>query len=139
MAVSGSAMAADFVAGKDYTVIANPGKVEVPGKIEVREFFWYGCPHCFKLEPHMQTWLKQIPSDVRFVRTPAAMNKVWEQGARTYYTSEALGVRKRTHLPLFHAIQVNGQQILTRLLRLNSLLVTVCLNKNLIALTTHLL
>ena len=87
----------------------------------------------------MQTWLKQIPSDVRFVRTPAAMNKVWEQGARTYYTSEALGVRKRTHLPLFHAIQVNGQQILTRLLRLNSLLVTVCLNKNLIALTTHLL
>lgn len=39
MAVSGSAMAADFVAGKDYTVIANPGKVEVPGKIEVREFF----------------------------------------------------------------------------------------------------
>ncbi|WP_151741723.1 thiol:disulfide interchange protein DsbA/DsbL [Acinetobacter seifertii] len=111
MAVSGSAMAADFVAGKDYTVIANPGKVEVPGKIEVREFFWYGCPHCFKLEPHMQTWLKQIPNDVRFVRTPAAMNKVWEQGARTYYTSEALGVRKRTHLPLFHAIQVNGQQI----------------------------
>lgn len=39
MGLSGSAMAADFVAGKDYTVIANPGKVEVPGKIEVREFF----------------------------------------------------------------------------------------------------
>jgi thiol:disulfide interchange protein DsbA len=80
MAFSMNAMAADFVAGKDYTVVANPGKVEAPGKIEVREFFWYGCPHCFKLEPHMQTWLKKIPSDVYFLRTPAAMNKVWEQG-----------------------------------------------------------
>ncbi|EET81523.1 MULTISPECIES: thiol:disulfide interchange protein DsbA/DsbL [Acinetobacter] len=111
MAFSGSAMAANFVAGKDYTVVANPVKVEVPGKIEVREFFWYGCPHCFKLEPHMQAWLKKIPKDVRFVRTPAAMNKLWEQGARGYYVSEALGVRQKTHLPLFHAIHVNNQQI----------------------------
>ena len=96
----------------DYTVVANPGKTAAPaGKIEVREFFWYGCPHCFKLEPHMQTWLKKIPSDVYFLRTPAAMNKVWEQGARGYYVSEALGVRKKTHIPLFHAIHDGGQQI----------------------------
>ncbi len=110
-ALSGSTMAANFVAGKDYTVVANPGKVEVPGKIEVREFFWYGCPHCYRLEPHMQTWLKKLPKDVNFVRTPAAMNPVWEQGARGYYVSEALGVRKKTHLPLFHAIHAGGQQI----------------------------
>ena len=110
-AFSGTVMAADFVAGKDYTVIANPGKVQVPGKIEVREFFWYGCPHCFKLEPHMQAWLRKIPKDVNFIRTPAAMNPVWEQGARGYYVSEALGVRKKTHLPLFHAIHEGGQQI----------------------------
>ena len=111
MLFSGSVMAANFVAGQDYTVVANPVKVEVPGKIEVREFFWYGCPHCFVLEPHMQTWLKKLPKDVRFVRTPAAMNPVWEHGARGYYVSEALGVRKRSHLPLFHAIHVNKQQI----------------------------
>lgn len=111
MAFSGTTMAANFVAGTDYRVVANPVKVEVPGKIEVREFFWYGCPHCFVLEPHMQTWLKKLPKDVRFVRTPAAMNPVWEQGARGYYVSEALGVRKRSHLPLFHAIHVNKQQI----------------------------
>ncbi|MDQ9023226.1 thiol:disulfide interchange protein DsbA/DsbL [Acinetobacter sichuanensis] len=113
MAFSANAMAADFVAGKDYTVVQNPGKPEVAGKIEVREFFWYGCPHCFKLEPHMQAWLRKIPSDVNFIRTPAAMNKLWEQGARAYYVSEALGVRKRTHLPLFHA-NGNGQQILQK-------------------------
>ena len=110
-AFSASSMAADFVAGKDYKVLANPGTVEVPGKIEVREFFWYGCPHCFILEPHMQTWLKKMPKDVNFVRTPAAMNPVWEQNARGYYVSEALGVRKRTHLPLFHAIHEGNQQI----------------------------
>lgn len=113
-AISGSAMAADFVAGKDYTVLANPVQVEVPGKIEVREFFWYGCPHCFKLEPHMQTWLKNMPKDVRFVRTPAAMNPVWEQGARAYYVSEALGVRQKTHLMLFHAIHEGQKPILEK-------------------------
>lgn len=57
-AISGSALAANFVAGQDYIVVPTPVQVEVPGKIEVREFFWYGCGHCFKLEPHMQTWLK---------------------------------------------------------------------------------
>ena len=113
-AFSGTAMAANFVAGKDYTVVANPGKVQVPGKIEVREFFWYGCPHCFKLEPHMQAWLKQIPKDVNFIRTPASMNPLWEQGARGYYVMEALGVRKNIHLPLFHAIHKEGKQIFSQ-------------------------
>lgn len=106
-----SAAMANFTAGKDYTVLQNPGKATVPGKLEVREFFWYGCGHCFTLEPHMQAWLKKIPKDVNFIRTPAAMNKVWEQNARGYYVSEALGVRQKTHLPLFHAIHDKGQQI----------------------------
>ena len=114
LAFSAQAMAANFVEGKDYTIVQNPGKPTVAGKIEVREFFWYGCPHCFKLEPYMQTWLKKIPKDIYFVRTPAAMNPLWEQGARAYYVSEALGVRKRTHLPLFHLIHAENQQILQK-------------------------
>lgn len=104
------AQAANYVAGKDYRVLDNPEKINGDAII-VREFFWYGCPHCFILEPHMQTWLKKMPKDVNFVRTPAAMNPVWEQNARGYYVSEALGVRKRTHLPLFHAINEGNQQI----------------------------
>ncbi|WP_297428775.1 thiol:disulfide interchange protein DsbA/DsbL [uncultured Acinetobacter sp.] len=110
-AISGSAMAANFVAGKDYTVLPNPGVVDVKGKIEVREFFWYGCGHCFTLEPHMQAWLRKLPKDVNFVRTPAAMNPVWEQSARGYYVAEALQIRRKIHLPLFHAIHDKGQQI----------------------------
>lgn len=111
LAFSSSAMA-NFVAGQDYQVVANPVKVEKPGKIEVREFFWYGCGHCFTLEPHMQSWLKKLPSDVRFVRTPAAMNPVWEQGARAYYASEILNVRQKAHLQLFHDIHVGQKPIL---------------------------
>ncbi|TCM64344.1 thiol:disulfide interchange protein DsbA [Acinetobacter calcoaceticus] len=111
MTFSVQAMAADYVAGKDYTVIQNPGKSEVAGKIEVREFFSYSCGHCFKLEPFLQTWLKKLPSDVHFVRTPAAMNKSWEISARGYYVSEAAGIRKSTHIPLFNAIHKDGQQI----------------------------
>ena len=103
LAFSGNAMA-NFVAGQDYQVVAKPVKVEKPGKIEVREFFWYGCGHCFTLEPHMQDWLKKLPKDIRFVRTPAAMNPLWEQAARAYYVSEALGVRQKAHLQLFHDI-----------------------------------
>ncbi|ANF83006.1 disulfide bond formation protein DsbA [Acinetobacter sp. NCu2D-2] len=109
-AVSGSSMAAQFAAGQDYTVVSNPVKIEKPGKIEVREFFWYGCPHCYKLEPHMQTWLKKLPSDVRFVRTPAAMNPLWEEGARAYYASEVLGVRQKSHLQIFHDVHARGKQ-----------------------------
>jgi len=112
LAFSGSAMAANFVAGQDYQVLANPVKVEKPGKIEVREFFWYGCGHCYSLEPHMQSWLKKLPKDVRFVRTPAAMNPLWEQAARAYYVSEALGVRQKAHLQLFHDSHAKKQPIL---------------------------
>ncbi|MDO4223866.1 MAG: thiol:disulfide interchange protein DsbA/DsbL [Acinetobacter sp.] len=98
------AMAApNFVAGKDYTVLTTPQPTDNKAKIEVREFFWYGCPHCYALEPHMQTWLKKLPKDVHFVRTPAPLNPTWELGAKAYYASEALGVRQNTHIPLFDA------------------------------------
>lgn len=111
MTVSGMSMAAQFVEGKDYTLAPTVGKVDVPGKIEVREFFWYGCGHCFKLEPYMQSWLQKLPKDINFVRTPAAMNPVWEANARGYYVSEALGIRKKAHIPLFDVIHKQGKQI----------------------------
>ena len=110
LSISTAAMA-NFVEGTDYTVVANPGKVDVAGKIEVREFFWYGCGHCFSLEPHMQKWLKKLPKDVNFVRTPAAMNPTWELNARGYYVAEALRIRRFIHIPLFEAIHEKGQEV----------------------------
>lgn len=94
-----------------YITLAKPGRVDKPGMIEVREFFWYGCPHCYTLEPHIANWLKTKPADVNFVRSPAALNPVWEANARGYYTVETMGLVEKTHLPLFQAIHVGKQRL----------------------------
>lgn len=105
-----SAQATDYVAGKDYKVLANPEKIE-GDKIIVREFFWYGCPHCYNLEPYMQAWAKTKPADVIFMQTPAAMNPVWEQNARGFYAAQLLGYQSRTHQAMFDAIQKDRQKL----------------------------
>lgn len=99
------------VEGKDYTRIANPTPVAAGGPVEVREFFWYGCPHCFRLEPFMSAWLKTKPAGVNFARIPAALNPVWESNARGYYVAETLGIVEQTHADLFSAIQVKQQRL----------------------------
>lgn len=104
------AQANEYVAGKDYTVLTNPEKIE-GNKIIVREFFWYGCPHCYNLEPHMQNWAKTKPADVVFMQTPAAMNPVWEQNARGFYAVQLLGYQHKTHQAMFDAIQKDRQKL----------------------------
>ena len=69
------AFAGTFQEGVHYEVMANPQPTETGDKIEVRELFWYGCPHCFKLEPSAEHWLENIPAGVEFVRQPAIFNK----------------------------------------------------------------
>lgn len=105
-----SAQAADFVAGTDYTVLQNPEKIE-GNKIIVREFFWYGCPHCYRLEPYMNAWAKTKPADVLYLQTPAAMNPVWEQNARGFYAAQLLGYQGKTHQAMFDAIQKDRQKL----------------------------
>jgi thiol:disulfide interchange protein DsbA len=104
-------VAAVTASAADYQVLTKPGRVDKPGMIEVREFFWYGCSHCYHLEPHVATWLKTKPADVNFVRSPAALNPVWEQNARAYYTAETLGIVEKAHGPLFQAIHVGQQRL----------------------------
>lgn len=104
------ASAADFVAGKDYTVLANPEKID-GNNIIVREFFWYGCPHCYKLEPYMRQWAQTKPADVVFLQTPAALNPVWEQNARGFYAAQLMGYQGKTHQAMFDAIQKDRQKL----------------------------
>ncbi len=99
-----------FVSGKDYSTLRSPLD-KIKGSIKVEEFFWYGCHYCYLIEDSIQDWLKKKPKDVHFERIPAAVNPVWESGARTYYTSEILNVRKNTHLALYKAIQVEKKKI----------------------------
>lgn len=74
-------------------------------KIEVIEFFWYGCPHCYSLEPSMQQWLKTLPPNVEFIRQPAVFNEQWGKHAKAYFTAEALGVVDKIHADFFDALQ----------------------------------
>jgi protein dithiol oxidoreductase (disulfide-forming) len=87
-----------------YGEINPPQPVEAKGKIEVIEFFWYGCPHCYTLEPHIEAWLKTLPPDVEFRRVPAVFSQRWGHDAAIYYTLEALGLIDKLHRPLFDAI-----------------------------------
>jgi thiol:disulfide interchange protein DsbA len=86
---------------------AQPVSVE-GNKIEVIEFFWYGCPHCYNLEPYIEAWQKQLPPDVEFRRVPAVFNQRWGRDAAIFYTLEAMGLLDKLHRPLFDAIHKNG-------------------------------
>jgi thiol:disulfide interchange protein DsbA len=88
----------------DYIVLNPPVQVETGGKIEVLELFWYGCIHCYNLEPALDTWTKKLPADVQFRRMPAIFNQQMARDASIYYTFEALGVLDKLHRPFFDAI-----------------------------------
>jgi len=90
--------------GGQYFELSPPQPVESGNKIEVIEFFWYGCIHCYNLEPRIDTWLKTLPKDVEFRRVPAVFNDRWAHDASIFYAFEALGVLDRLHRPFFDAI-----------------------------------
>ena len=94
--------------GKEYALVNPPKAVETGKKIEVLEIFWYGCPHCFDLEPVLSAWVKKLPSDVSFRRMPAIFRDNWAPMAKAYYTLEALGELEKLHATLFNAIHVQG-------------------------------
>lgn len=102
--------AAQFTAGKDFEQLPAPQPTEA-GAVEVREFFSYGCPHCFTFRPRMHDWLaKQPEGRVNFVRTPVVFNESWRPLAKAYYVAEAMGAVDKIHVPLFEAIHVKNQR-----------------------------
>src|SRR5690606_13492249 len=89
----------------NYTELKPPLASEATnGKIEVLEFFWYGCIHCYNLEPQIESWQKTLPKDVEFRRVPAVFKQRWALDASIFYAMEALGVLDKLHRPLFDAI-----------------------------------
>jgi thiol:disulfide interchange protein DsbA len=81
-----------------------PQPVENNGKIEVIEFFWYGCPHCYAIESEVNAWAARQPKDVDFKRVPAVPSEAWGEAAKIFYTLEALGVLPQYHDKVFDAI-----------------------------------
>jgi thiol:disulfide interchange protein DsbA len=106
-----SAGAIDMVEGKQYTRIKNAQAPEKGRKIEVIEFFSYGCPHCNDLEPFLQSWMKTVPADVQFVRVPVTFQTQWIALPKIYYTLEAMGEAQRLSPEVFKAIHVSNIQL----------------------------
>lgn len=96
-------------AGVEYRELSAAQPTDAVGKIEVIEFFWYGCPHCYNFEPVIEPWVKKLPKDTQFRRVPAIFNDDWAQGARAYYALEAIGEGQRLHKPLFDAVHKDSK------------------------------
>jgi len=99
-----------FQVGRDYTEVPSPQKPADPKRITVEEFFWYGCPHCFTLDPAVDQWRATKPADVDFVRVPNTLGRPdGEVHSRAFYIASTLGILDKTHKPLFDAIHVQHQ------------------------------
>jgi thiol:disulfide interchange protein DsbA len=94
--------------GTDYIELKPPQSVDAPNRIEVIEFFWYRCPHCYALEPDLEVWVKRLPRDVQFNRIPGILSDDWAVDARVFYALEAIGEVERLHRALFDAIHQQG-------------------------------
>jgi thiol:disulfide interchange protein DsbA len=101
------AVAAEPMEDVDYVLIA-PQPVSVPAKIEVIEFFYYGCESCHRLEPQLQSWLKTLPQDISFRRVPALRRTAWVPLARVYFALEQLGELERLHARVYQAVHEGG-------------------------------
>lgn len=106
--LSGIAYAAD-----GYENVTPPQPLQNIDKVEVIEFFWYGCPHCYSLEPELNNWLKTKPANVHFIRQPAVFSELWGKHAKAYYTAEALGVSEKTHAAFFDTIQNKKEKLVS--------------------------
>lgn len=84
-----------------------------PDKIEVIEFFSYGCPHCYSFEPILEAWVKKLPANVEFIREPVLFQKNWDQYAKAYFVAEALGVVDKVHYDFFDALHAKKQDLVT--------------------------
>ena len=101
------AVAAEPMEDVDYVLIA-PQQVVVPGKIEVIEFFYYGCESCKRLEPELQSWLTTLAPDVSFRRVPALRRTAWVPLTRVYFALEQLGELERLHTQVYRAVHDEG-------------------------------
>jgi thiol:disulfide interchange protein DsbA len=110
-ALTGTARADEYVEGEHYDVITPAITSRNPDRIEVTEFFSYGCGHCYNFEPLVSKWKETLGEDVVVVPSPVIWNKPMELLAKAYYAAEVLDVTDVMHLALFQAIHVDRQRL----------------------------
>lgn len=100
----------DYQAGVHYEILPQAVRTADPSKIEVNEIFSYTCGHCYTFEDTVEPWLKTLPADVDFQRTPAIWSPALEPYARAYYAALMLDVLHKVHTPIFEAIHLKKQR-----------------------------
>lgn len=94
-----------------YTTLAEPQPTNTGEKIEVLEFFWYGCPHCYTFEPALEKWQREKSEYIDFIRIPAVLGEHWIDHAKAYYSAKILNSLEQIHGPLFKAIHEQKSKI----------------------------
>jgi protein dithiol oxidoreductase (disulfide-forming) len=100
------------VEGVNYVKLGQRQPTQDPNKVEVVEFFWYGCSHCFNFEPMLEAWVKKLPPDVNFRRLPVAFREVpYVLHQKLYFAIEAMGLVDSLHRKVFTAMHVERQKL----------------------------
>ena len=99
--------------GFDYRILPTPQPLESKGKVEVIEFFWYGCPHCYDFEPELNTWLKRQPKDVIFRKVPVAFRDDFMPHSQLFYALEAMGKGDALNDKVMYAMHKENKRLMT--------------------------
>lgn len=100
----------DYKEGVHYKLLPQQS-TDSGDKIEILEFYWYGCPHCYSFEPFVKQWKKTKPDNVDFKRVPAIFRPDWEIQARTYYALSNMGVIEDIHGKIFDAVHKDKKRL----------------------------
>jgi len=106
----GAARAEEYKEGVNYKRIEQQPTTS-GDRIEVLEFFWFGCPHCYAFEPNLEAWLKTKPANVEFKRVPAVFRPSWVLHARLYYALEVLGQDKQVAPEVFNYLHKQRRKL----------------------------
>ncbi len=106
-----SGMAFSQTTEQGYMELGQPLTTANPEKIEVLEFFWFGCPHCFRFEPTINEWAASKPENVDFVREAPPLNPGWKPHSQAFYASQVLDVSDKFFDAFFHAIHTEKQRL----------------------------
>ena len=106
------AQAQKYEEGLDYRVLPVAQPVEAKGKVEVIEFFWYGCPHCYDFDPDLMSWVKRQPKDVVFRRVPVAFRDDFLPHSQLFYTLQAMG-KSNLDIKVMDTIHHSNNHLLT--------------------------
>jgi thiol:disulfide interchange protein DsbA len=111
LAFSGFTMAAD--SSQKYVQISEQAQTE-SDKIVIYEFFWYGCPHCYNIEPTMDNIEANLDKDTVLIKVPVALRDSWELHAKAYYALQQMKLDDNLHEKVFTEIHVNSNRLDTK-------------------------